>query len=69
MRKLFLLTVLALAAAASGLYSPRPVAADSCVTFCSPASSCGYICCYQQCCGNFCIDLDCAPPPPCPGDN
>jgi hypothetical protein len=69
MRKLILLTILTLAAAASGLYSPRPAAADSCVTYCGPANSCGYICCYQQCCGNRCIALDCAAPPPCPGDN
>ena len=69
MRKLILLTVLTLAAAASGLYSPRPVAADSCVTYCAPVNSCGDICCYQQCCGNICVDLDCPPPPPCPGDN
>ncbi|HSS48105.1 MAG TPA: hypothetical protein VLX28_04095, partial [Thermoanaerobaculia bacterium] len=60
---------LTLAAAASGLYSPKTATADTCVTFCSPANACGYICCYQQCCGNRCIDLDCAPPPPCPGDN
>jgi hypothetical protein len=69
MRKLILLTVLTLAAAASGLYAPRPAAADNCVTYCRPSNLCGAICCYQQCCGNRCIDLDCAAPPPCPGDN
>jgi hypothetical protein len=69
MRKLFLLSVLTLAAAASGLYSPKTATADTCVTYCHPANSCGYICCYQTCCGNRCVDLDCASPPSCPGDN
>jgi hypothetical protein len=69
MRKLILLAILAVAAAVSGLYSPPPVAADSCVTYCGPANSCGYICCYRQCCGKICVDLDCAPPPACEGDN
>ena len=69
MRKLVMLVMLALAAAVAGLSSPPPVQADSCVTYCSPANSCGYICCYRQCCDKICVDLDCAPPPPCDGDN
>ncbi len=70
MRKLILLSVLTLAAAASGLYSAKAATTtDNCVTYCGPINSCGYICCTQTCCGNRCIDLDCAPPPSCPGDN
>lgn len=68
MRKLLLILV-ALAGSAAGLLSPPPVQADGCVTYCAVMNSCGYICCYQQCCGNRCVDLDCAPPPPCDGDN
>jgi len=73
MRKLVLLGILALIATVTGLTSPPPTEAagggGNCVTYCAPVNSCGYICCYQTCCGNRCIDLDCAPPPPCPGDN
>ena len=64
MRKLMLIVTLALVAAVAGLYSPPPVTADSCVTYCS-TDACGYTCCSRQCCGKICVDLDCAPPPPC----
>lgn len=71
MRKLMVLSLLALGASATGLLSPRPADAGSggsCVTYCS-TNACGYTCCSRQCCGNICIDLDCAAPPPCDGDN
>jgi hypothetical protein len=72
MRKLMMLSLLALGTSAAGLFSPSSANAagsgGTCVTYCS-TNACGYTCCYQQCCGNRCIDLDCAPPPPCGGDN
>jgi hypothetical protein len=73
MRKLMMLSLLVLGAAVAGLFSPRPAAASgsggTCVTYCSVPNACGYVCCFQTCCGNRCVDLDCAPPPPCGGDN
>ncbi|HEX4960306.1 MAG TPA: hypothetical protein VF173_05675 [Thermoanaerobaculia bacterium] len=70
MRKLMLIATLALTGAAAGLFSsPRAEAGGNCVTYCSTPNACGYVCCFQQCCDGRCIDLDCAPPPPCGGDN
>jgi hypothetical protein len=73
MRKLMMLSLLVLGASVAGLFSPSPAAAappgGTCVTYCSVPNACGYVCCFQQCCGSRCIDLDCAPPPPCGGDN
>ena len=73
MRKLVLLS-LALAFSVAGLVTPPAASAgrcdyNSCVTYCSSPNACGYVCCYQQCCGDCCVDLDCAPPPPCEGEN
>ena len=71
MRKLILLT-LALASAAAGLLSPlqaKPPGGGNCVTHCTTPNACGYICCYERCCGDNCVILDCAPPPPCGGEN
>lgn len=70
MRKQILM-ILLLAGAAAGLSLSPAAKADpgGCVTFCTEPNACGYVCCYQQCCGRICVDLDCAPPPPCPGDN
>lgn len=68
MRRLTLMT-LALVLSVAGFVSAPPATADSCVTYCSQPNACGYVCCYQQCCGRICVDLDCAPPPPCEGDN
>lgn len=69
MRKLMALSLLVLGASAAGLFSPRPADATTCVTYCTTPNACGYVCCFQECCGSRCIDLDCAPPPPCDGDN
>jgi hypothetical protein len=71
MRKLMLMTLIVAAAALTGLFSPPPAQATggSCVTYCTTPNACGYVCCFQQCCNGRCIDLDCAPPPPCGGDN
>ncbi len=70
MRKLMMLSLLVLGASVAGL-SPRSAAASGgdCVTYCTTPNACGYVCCFQTCCGNRCVDLDCAPPPPCGGDN
>jgi hypothetical protein len=68
MRRFVLLT-LALALSVAGFVSAPPATAGSCVTYCSQPDACGYVCCYQQCCGKICVDLDCAPPPPCEGNN
>ncbi len=71
MRKLILLS-LVLAGSAAGLLSPSPASGappgGDCVTYCS-TDPCGYTCCYRTCCGENCIDLDCAPPPSCEGNN
>lgn len=70
MRKLILLSMLALAGSAAGLFSPAPAkAAAGCTTYCTAANACGYICCYKECCNGHCIILECAAPPPCGGDN
>jgi hypothetical protein len=70
MRKLMLVMTLALAGAAAGLFSPPPAkAASGCTTYCSAPDACGHFCCYKQCCNGRCVILDCAPPPPCGGDN
>jgi hypothetical protein len=68
MRKL-MLAVLVLAGSMTGLLSPPVATADNCVTYCTTPNPCGYVCCFQQCCDGRCVDLDCAPPPPCEGDN
>lgn len=72
MRKLLLLS-LVLAGSVAGLLSPSPASGRppgiDCVTYCTVPNACGYVCCFQQCCGDRCVDLDCAPPPPCEGDN
>ena len=69
MRKLLFLALFVLGGLAAGLFSPRPADATTCVTYCTDPNACGYVCCFEQCCGSRCIDLDCAPPPPCGGDN
>ena len=70
MRKLMLMTLI-VAGALTGLFSPAPAKATggSCVTYCTTPNACGYVCCFEQCCNGRCIQLDCAPPPPCGGDN
>lgn len=71
MRKLVLLS-LALVFAVAGLAAPASAVRcdyNHCVTYCSSPNACGYVCCYQRCCGSCCVDLDCAPPPFCPGEN
>ena len=68
MRSLLLLLALLLAGSATNFLSPAPVTADGCTRYCA-TNACGYTCCYRECCGKICFDLDCAPPPPCEGEN
>lgn len=73
MRKLLFLS-LVVAGSAAGLFSPspasgRPPILTDCLVYCTVPNACGYYCCYQRCCGDDCVFLDCAPPPPCEGDN
>jgi hypothetical protein len=68
MRKLMLLSLVLASSAVGLLSSPAPVKADECTRYCF-TDACGYTCCYQECCGRFCVDLDCAPPPSCDGNN
>lgn len=68
MRKL-MLVILALVISVAALLAPAPVKANGCITYCTDPNPCGYVCCYMECCGSRCVDLDCAPPPPCGGDN
>ena len=68
MRKL-VLAILVLVGSVAGFLSPSPAKAGSCVTYCSAPDPCGYVCCFQQCCNGRCVDLDCAPPPLCEGNN
>lgn len=68
MRKL-MLVILALVSSTAALLSPASAKASNCTTYCSDPNPCGYVCCYMECCGKRCVDLDCAPPPPCEGEN
>ncbi len=68
MRKL-MLVILALVISTAALLPLAPANADDCITYCTTPNPCGYVCCYMQCCGRSCVDLLCAPPPPCGGDN
>jgi hypothetical protein len=69
MRKLMSVLLLVVGGSAAGLFTASPAAGSNCVTYCSAPDPCGYVCCFQQCCGRICVDLDCAPPPPCEGNN
>ena len=73
MRKLLFLS-LVVACTAVGLFSPSPASGGrpfptDCVITCTFPNACGYVCCYERCCGDDCVILDCAPPPPCEGEN
>ena len=78
--KTFLFVVLPTTAAVAGAgnlfgpamhaqQAPAKATGGSCVTYCTTPNACGYVCCFEQCCNGRCIQLDCAPPPPCGGDN